>query len=209
MASFAGIDLTSSPKKPSAYALLDGELRISFRERLHTDRDIIAAVELDLPTTVAIDAPLSLPKGLCCLDEDCLCHPESGEKGRLCERELAKLGIGCFFTTKRSIIERMVHRAINLKNGLLARGYQVIEVYPYASKVRLWGRPAYKKTTNRGVEFLRAHLAMTVPDIERNGSKLTHDHCDAVIAAYTACLHYRGKVDLIGDPDEGQIFIPC
>jgi predicted nuclease with RNAse H fold len=206
---FAGIDLTSSPKKASAYALLAADLRIRSLRDLSADSEIIATAEHDRPKLIAIDAPVSLPLGLCCLNEDCHCHPVSDSKGRLCERKLASLGISSYFTTKRSIIKKMVYRAIDLKKKLTARGIQVIEVYPYASKVTMWGKPIPKKTSKEGLEYLKVHLTGIIPDLAQQRAKLGHDLCDAVMAAYTGYLYYLGKTESIGDPDEGQIYIPC
>lgn len=208
MRCFAGIDLTSSSKKPSAYALLKDDSTISYLRHLYTDAEIISEIERHKPTLAAIDAPLSLPEGLCCLNQGCQCKPISEVKGRLCERELARMGIPCYFTTKRSIIKEMVYRAIALKKELLACGCGVIEVYPYASKVRLWGKPIPKKTTPNGLRFLVEHLGIVIPDIIRYQAKLDHDLSDAVIAAYTAYLHHQRKTEAIGDPTEGLIYIP-
>jgi len=205
---FAGIDLTSSFKKASAYALLEADLRIGSLKSLSTDSEIIAAIERDRPTLVAIDAPLSLPRGLCCLNLDCLCQPASSGKGRLCERELARQRIPCYFTTKKSIIKEMVERAIKLNKELPTRGYEVIEIYPYASKIRLWGKRMPKKTSAEGLEYLKIHVTRIIPDLALHRAKLDHDLCDAVIAAYTAYLHYQGKTEPIGDPDEGLIYVP-
>jgi len=209
VSTFAGIDLTSSPKRASAYALLGADLRIRSLKSLSTDSEIIAAIGRDRPTLVAIDAPQSLPQGLCCLNEDCLCHPASNGKGRLCERELARQGIPCYFTTKKSIIKEMVERALNLKTEFSVRGYEVIEIYPYASKVRLWSKRIPNKTSAEGLEYLKVHLTGIIPDLAQHRAKLGHDLCDAVIAAYTAYLHFQGKTEPIGDPDEGLIYIPC
>ena len=108
---------------------------------------------------IAIDAPLSLPKGLCCLEDICSCQPISEVKGRNCERELAKLGIPCYFTTKKSIIKAMVYRGIRLKTELEAMGYKVIEVYPYASKLRLFGKPIPSKLNPDGLTFLKQRIS--------------------------------------------------
>ncbi len=108
MLRFTGIDLTSSPQRPSAFAVLAENLSIVALELPSTDSEIISAVQRFSPSLVAIDAPVGLPAGLCCLEESCSCHPVAKAKGRLCERELAKLGIPSYFTTKRSIIKNMV-----------------------------------------------------------------------------------------------------
>lgn len=207
--SFAGIDLTSSPKKPSAYALLGAGLKIRFLGSLRTNSELIEITERHRPILVAIDAPLSLPVGLCCMNEDCLCEASSKREGRLCERKLAKNGIPSYFTTKRSIIKKMVSRALDLKKDLVARGHDVIEIYPYASKVRLWKNERIpKRTTPEGLRFLKTQLANIMPDISKHKAKLNHDLCDAAIAAYTAYLHHQGNTDLIGDREEGLISIP-
>lgn len=207
-ADFLGIDLSSFPKKPSAYAGLDGQLRIACLGFLGSDAEIIGAVQGHRPQLGAIDAPLSLPQGLHCLEEDCPCQPASPETGRDCERKLQRLGIGCFFTTKRSIIKPMVYRAITLAEQLSRQGYKVLEVYPYASKVRLWGKVMPRKTTLRGLRFLRSHLVDLVPSLTPHIEMLNHDLCDAVVAAYTAFLHRQGKTEAIGYPKEGVIYIP-
>jgi len=160
------------------------------------------------PELVAIDAPLSLPKGLCCLEESCPCQPTAQGKGRSCERELAKQGIGLFRSTKKSIIKDMVYRGIRLKAELEIMDYEVIEVYPYASKVRLFGRDIPRKTTPAGLAFLKQHISHLLPDIVHYIDEFNHDMCDAAIAAYTAFLHYQGKTELCGEPEEGAIWLP-
>lgn len=205
-AEFVGIDLTSSSKKPSAYAALDAALGVIGLGFLGADSEVINAIDKIEPLIVAIDAPLSLPKGLCCLEETCPCREVLPSKGRACERELARLGIPCFFTTKKSIIKEMVYRAIALKQRLSR--YNVIEIYPYASKVRLFGKPIPSKLKPAGIEVLRALVTDLVPDLIPKAAGLNHDLCDAVIAAYSAYLYYQGMAEPVGDPGEGQIFIP-
>jgi len=204
---FIGIDLTSSPKKPSACVGLDKHLSLAFFGFLSTDNDLVALVSSQPSCLAAIDAPLTLPKGLCCLEESCSCQP-GRERGRECERELAKQGIPCYFTTKRSIIKNMVNRGIRLRKELEDRGYQVIEVYPYASKVRLWGKPIPAKSKPEGLAFLQAKLTSLVPCLASYVADLSHDLCDAAIAAYTAYLHYWKETEQIGNPADGAIYIP-
>lgn len=203
---FAGIDPTCSTKKASAYALLTEHLRVVRLESLWSDSDIIAAIERDRPVLTAIDAPLTLPLHLHCLDTDCPCGDPLAPKGRRCERDLASQNIGCFFTTKKSIIAGMVRRGLNLKKELAARNCAVIEVYPYATKRVLWGRNIPKKTTVKGRDFLRNHLSPLVSGL--GNETLSHDSYDAVLAAYTAYLHRCGATELVGDSREGKIIIP-
>lgn len=205
---FLGVDLTSVETKPSACLGLDRKLRLTYCGFLHKDSDIrefVSSYQFDL---VAIDAPLSLPRGLCCLEENCLCQPEAEGKSRQCERGLRKQGIRIFPTTKKTFIKLLIYRGIRLKAELEAIGCKVIEVYPYASKVCLWGRKIPKKTTPAGLAFLKQHISLQLPSIAPYLEGFNHDLCDAAIAAYTAFLHYQGKTELCGKAGEGTICLP-
>jgi len=206
---FVGIDLTSREEKPTACVALDEELHLEWFDFLLTDGQIIEAIESRHPSVVAIDAPLSLPQGLCCLEESCPCQPLSPSTGRGCERELSRRRIPSYYTTKRSIIKNMVYRAITLKGEITARGYQVIEVYPYATKVQLFGRHITKKVTPEGIAFLKERIAAILPHPIPCLVRFNHDLCDALLAAYTAYLYVKGGVEVIGDPEEGEICIPA
>lgn len=205
---FIGIDLTTSPKKKTACAVLDAELRLQDRVWLGGDEEIVALAKAYHPALIAIDAPLSLPLGLCCLEEICPCQAASPHKGRQCERELSALGIGCYYTTKRSIIKGMVYRGISLKAELERRGHTVIEIYPYASKVRLFGSLP-KKTTVAGRRALQESLQRLIPSVPSpQEDLLSHDSLDALLAAYTGFLHNCSETDALGDPSEGLLHIP-
>ncbi len=205
---FFGIDLTSTEAKASACLGLDKELRLTYSGFLHKDSDILNAVTGHRFELVAIDAPLSLPKGLCCLEANCSCQPSGRVKGRSCERELAQFGIPCYFTTKKSIIKAMVYRGIKLRTELEAMGYEVIEVYPYASKVRLFGKLIPAKSKPDGLAFLKQHISQLLPTISPYVDGFNHDLCDAAIAAHTAFLHSQGKTELCGEAEEGVICLP-
>ena len=203
-----GIDLTLEEVKPSACVGLDDTLELIYFGLLFRDRDIFSIGNFCLPQDIAIDAPLSLPLGLCCLEDSCSCLSLGEIKGRQCERELAKEGIPCYFTTKRSIIKKMVYRAIRLKEQFTQADHKVIEVYPYASKVRLFGKALPSKGTKNGLTFLRQKLGRTIPSFVKHLDELDADLCDAAIAAYTAFLYRRGKTEAVGNPEEGLIHIP-
>ena len=211
MLRFAGIDLTSSPRKNSAYALLTSDWRISHLISCCTDDEIVAVIQHDRPTLIGIDAPLSMPRGLglCCLQRaDCSCRPESEKKGRLCERELSREGIRSFFTTEKSIIKEMIVRAVELKKRLESSGFEVLEVYPYATKRRLWSDEKIpRKTTAAGLKFLHDRISQLITNLDDYG-RLNHDQYDSILAAHTVFLYFRDEAELVGDPDEGQIAIP-
>jgi len=208
MAGFLGIDLTSVETKPSACVGLDREFNLIYSDFPRQDSDILRVVSRHSFEPVAIDAPLSLPEGLCCLEESCSCQPKAEVKGRSCERELARRGIPCYFTTKKSIIKAMVYRGIRLKAELEAMGYEVIEVYPYASKVRLFGKFIPAKSKTAGLAFLKRRISGLLPNISAYVDGFNHHLCDATMAAYTAFLHWQGKTQLIGEAEEGAIWLP-
>jgi predicted nuclease with RNAse H fold len=208
---FLGIDLTSSEAKPSACVGLDGRSRLVYFGFAAKAEDIVALVDFYSPEVVAIDAPLSLPLGLCCLEATCSCEPESGRKARQCDYELRRLGIPCYPTSKKTFIKDLIYRGIALKTGIrrdAKQAGQVIEVYPFASKVRLFGQTVPRKTTRQGMSFHRARLAEILPDLEQYLDVFDHDLCDAAMAAHTGLLHGQGRAQALGDPQEGLIFIP-
>ena len=203
-----GIDLTSTPAKPSACLGLSGKLQLVYLGFVSEDSDIIAMANLCSPQVIAIDAPLSLPLGLCCLEESCSCQPKSGGKSRQCDRELRRRGIPCYPTSKETFIKRLIYRGMGLKNKLCQQGFQIIEIYPYASKVRLFGKAIPKKTAPQGVAFLKARLGDVLPSVKPYLGVFDHDLCDAAIAAYTAFLYQQNMVDALGNSEEGLIFVP-
>ncbi len=175
---------------------------------LGPDEDILSFVEEHQPHVVAIDAPLSLPLGLCCLEEGCPCCPLGEGQGRECERQLSRLGIGSYYTTKRSIIKEMVYRGLKVAKELSERGWPFVEVYPYGSKIRLFGRLP-RKTTRQGRAMLQGHLrrcGLQIPPPEEK--LLSHDILDALVAAYTGYLYARGETGALGDPQEGLLHLP-
>ena len=205
---YLGLDLTSSAKKATACALLSRDGSLSYLGFQRTDDDILALVDETRPDVVAIDAPLTLPEGLCCLENDHSCEPASELKGRQCERDIRALGVSLYVTTKKSFIKGMIYRGIGLAIGIRTRGVGVVEIYPYASKVMLLGKPLPKKTRRAGNEFFRSKLAELIPGVDTHPERINHDLCDAMFGAYTAYLESQGKAWLIGDEREGRILVP-
>jgi len=203
--SFVGIDLTAGAR-PTAVAALAEDLREQRIELLLTDGELLGFVEEAQATIVAVDAPLGLPAGQCCLEQECGCAPRGPGSGRECERALSRLGMGCYYTTKRSIIKAMVYRGIGLRRRLEARGCTVIEVYPYASKVRLFGARPPRKMGQAGRTFMADRLSSL---LTRDIPLMSHDEADALICAYTAYLYARGDTEALGDAAEGRLHIPA
>lgn len=208
---FFGIDLTSTEAKPSACLGLDSRSQLVYLGFLTKNRDMVALLGFYSPQVTAIDAPLSLPLGLCCLDEACPCQPRSSRKNRQCDRELRRQGIPCYPTTKKTFIKGLIYRGIELKTSIgheLKQASQVIEVYPFASKVRLFGATMPRKTTKQGISFLRDRLGNILPGLKPHLDMFDHDLCDAAVAAYTGLLYHQNRVEALGNSEEGLIFIP-
>jgi predicted nuclease with RNAse H fold len=158
---FFGIDLTSTEAKPSACLGLDGKSQLVYLGFLTENRDIVALLNFYSPQVIAIDAPLSLPLGLCCLGESCSCKPEFSRKNRQRDQELRQQGIPCYPTSKKTFIKELIYRGIELKTSIgreVKQAGQVVEVYPFASKVRLFGKTMPRKTTKQGIGFFRDKL---------------------------------------------------
>lgn len=208
---FFGIDLTSTGNKPSACLGLDANSQLVYLGFLAGNDDIIATLSFYSPRVIAIDAPLSLPLGLCCLEESCLCKPKSPHKNRQCDRELRKLGIPCYPTSKRSFVKGLIYRGIDLRKAIarsISQAGEVIEIYPFASKVRLFGKAMPRKSTKEGISSYKDKLHEILPVLRPYSGMLDHNLCDAALAAYTALLRYRNRTIALGNPQEGQIFIP-
>jgi predicted nuclease with RNAse H fold len=208
---FFGIDLTSTEAKPSACLGLDSKSQLVYLGFLTKNRDIVALVNFYSPQVIAIDAPLSLPLGLCCLEESCPCKPKYPRKNRQCDQQLRQQGIPCYPTSKKTFVKDLIYRGIELKTSIsreVKQAGQVIEVYPFASKVRLFGKTVPRKTTKQGMSFLRGKLGDILPGLKPYLDMFDHDLCDAAVAAYTALLYHQNRVEALGNNEEGLIFIP-
>jgi len=101
-----------------------------------------------------------------------------------------------------------VYRAIRLCARLSEGGGMVIEIYPHASKVRLFEQLPPKATVE-GRRALQAALIRLVPVLPATETVLLdHDLLDALVAAYTGYLYLQGQTIALGDRQEGLLHIP-
>ena len=207
--SVLGIDLRASHKKPSSVAILDPQAHLSELTHFYEDHELTELVDRVRPGLIAIGAPLNLPSGFCCLDQSCDCRfSVPDRKGRLLELELAKMGISCFYTNKGSIIRDLIYRGMSLSRDLRAAGHEVIEVYPHATKMLLFGDKVPPKNSAVSVSYMIDHLAPLVSGMEQHADDLDRNTCDAIINAYTGQLHAQAETAVLGDPDEGILVLP-
>ena len=207
--SVLGVDLRASRKKPSSIAILDPQSHLTELSSFYEDDELIKLVHDLQPDLVAIGAPLNLPSGFCCLDQTCDCRfSVPNRKGRLLELELAKMGISCFYTNKGSIIRELIYRGILLSQILRDAGHNVIEVYPHATKMLLFGDKVPPKNSSVSVSYIISHLTPLVSGMEEHADDLDRNSCDAIINAYTGQLHAQSDTDILGDPEEGILVLP-
>jgi predicted nuclease with RNAse H fold len=202
-----GLD-PSAGASPWAWALLD-DARALVGAGGVAGRGEAVALALHLrPALVAVDAPLSFPLGMDCLEPSCGCRPAVPAPGRACEREVVRRGLGLFFTTPRSIIKPMVYQGVLLRRSLEAHGVPVIEVYPAAMRRLLLGRRPPRKGAREGQRRLREALAPLVPHLERLPEALGHHGLDALLAALVGWMAGHGLAEALGWPEEGLLFLP-
>jgi predicted nuclease with RNAse H fold len=187
-----GIDLAGSEKRKTGICILNEKLKANcfcvFKQK-----EILNLIEKEKPDLIAIDAPLSLPKGRRSLKRKSKFH------FRKCDRELWKLGIK-FFPITLGPMRKLTERGMKLKK-ILEKKYKVIEVYPGATQ-DLLGIPRKQKglkNLKKGLERFKIKISKKSP----NGDEL-----DAITCAFTGFLYLKGKFKAIGDRGEGQIILP-
>ncbi len=191
-----GIDLAGSERRPTGICALEG--RRASVGVVHTDDEILKAVGEDTQV-VAIDAPLSLPRGRCCLRDDCSCAGQS--HFRICDLELRRMKIK-FFPITLGPMRQLTLRGLALKEKLENKGFRVFETYPGAAQ-DIWGIPRHKdpQGLKEGLKRFK---------VEGNWSRrgVTGDELDALTCALVAREHIRRNTIIIGDPEEGLMILP-
>ncbi|MDP8922814.1 MAG: DUF429 domain-containing protein [Chloroflexota bacterium] len=197
-----GIDLAGVEHRETGVAILDGD-RLVHLGSLDTDATILAlAATLPPDAAIAINAPLTLPLGRCCLDDACRCRHDPGTRSREIERELAR---GRIPTLATALIKVLARRGIRLADALRAAGRRPLEVYPFAT-LRLLGLPTGGKRSRAGRRVIHAALQPLVPGLDH--SDASEHQLDAVVCALTARLWQRGRTRTVGRSDEGLMVVP-
>ncbi len=192
-----GIDLAGVENRDSGVCLLDEELNAEVFS-LKSDDEIISLIMKTRPDVIAIDAPLSIPLGRCCLRDKCSCK----NKGHLreCDRALLKMKIK-FFPVTLGPMRKLTERGMRLKEIIEGKGFKVIEVYPGGAQDML-GIPRKKK----GIDELRKGLLkMGIKGISKVKS---HDELDAVTSALVGKMFFEDDYLALGNPEEGLIIMP-
>jgi len=167
--SYAGIDLAALPKNQTgACTLFNDEYQCL---TLRSDDEILTFIRDIKPAVVAIDAPLTLPRGRCCFDDSCC----GTRKIRECDRMLISRGYRVF-PPGFSFMKQLTLRGISLRKTLEPEGYRLIEVHPRTS-MRILG-------------------PISFGDAPHN----EHER-DACTAALVARLYHEGQYEELGDDE--------
>ena len=204
-----GVDLRASSNRPSTVVGLDQVSTIAFMNSFGDDDELAEIAQSHQPELIAIGAPLGLPSGLCCLETSCdCCFAQPQRKGRLLELELSRMGISCFFTSKGSIIRNLIYRGIALSARLRDLGFAVVEAYPHATKVILFGDKIPPQNSAASLAFMKERLSPLIGGLNPHLDDLDRNSCDAVLNAYTGLLHTQDGTDVLGTPEEGTLVLP-
>jgi predicted nuclease with RNAse H fold len=197
-----GIDLAGVERRETGIAIMrDG--RLTLLKSAGSDEEILLQVAAEGPdAAVSINAPLTIPRGRCCLDDDCPCRYDPGTRSRELERELLHMGVPILAT---GLIKVLARRGARLAAHLCDAGWTPLEVYPFAT-LRLLGLPTKGKRTRDGRRQIHDALRPVVPGLDRPDA--SEHQLDAVVCALTAHLWRQGRARTVGAPDEGLMVIP-
>jgi len=188
-----GVDLAGSTTRPTGLCLLREKKRC-VTSIVHRDDEIIDTAMRHQPRVIAVDAPLSMPRGRRSLDQPEPVH------FRECDLELRRRRIK-FFPITIGPMRALTRRGIALKQSLEGLGFKVIEVFPGGAQDVL-GLPRKQHSLPRLVRGLgRLGLRGLT-------ARVTGDEADAATCALTGLLYLSGDYATLGDADEGQIIMP-
>ena len=137
------------------------------------------------------------------------------------ERDLARAGIGLFWTTFGTIMgfdgaSRWIARSLRLFRDLpqVASHAKIIETHPHAAFTMLWracGRTDAlpKKTGRLGQDARIAMLKTFIAQLNEEELNRDHDRIDAACAALVAAFHLLGLNRAFGTAaNGGQVWVP-
>ena len=181
-----GIDLSGKPENPTGICFLD-VYNLHF-STLFENKDILNHINMKKPSLIVIDAPLSLPKGRCCLSKECSCSKKGGHF-REAEMEMRKYGrtLPLTFRGMRMLTERGIQIAERLKDE-----YIVLESHPRTVQKILGFSNLYEDLTNY----------FELPE------NISEHELDAALLIIAGVFYMRGEFMEFGDVDEGTIILP-
>ena len=185
-----GIDLAGKAENPTGiciwYLNKVNKVKINLLT-VYSDDEILESVNSFQPTIIVFDAPLSLPKGRCCLEKNCDCAV--GGHFRQSEREIRRYGPVLPLTFKG--MKMLTMRGIVLA-GILSDKYQLMETHPRTVQKIL------------GFENLKNGLEKY---LQITGNPSEHE-LDGILAALSGFFYVNDCFMELGDVNEGTIILP-
>ncbi|MGB9200020.1 DUF429 domain-containing protein [Methanobacterium sp.] len=180
-----GIDLAGKKENPSGVAILNGNNMKLFT--IYYDDEILDLINRLKPDVIVIDAPLSLPKGRCCLEKDCKCAV--GGHFRQAERDIRQYGRVLPLTFMG--MKMLTLRGVKLSNEI-KKQYMVLESHPH--------------TTLKILKFKDPYSGLN--QYFNISSEATEHELDGGILALTGLFYLKNCYNELGDPEEGTIVLP-
>ncbi len=180
-----GIDLAGKQENPSGLAILAGNKMKLFTS--YADNEIFDLIDELKPQVIVIDAPLSLPKGRCCLEKDCKCAV--GGHFRQAERDIRQYGRVLPLTFRG--MKMLTLRGIKLSTEL-KKEYEVLESHP--------------NTTSKILKFEDHYSGLN--QFFNISSEATEHELDAGILVLTGLFYLKNCYNELGDPGEGTMVLP-
>lgn len=210
-------------------AEIDNNLKIKLLKDFKVHEFIKYILNNDI-SIIAVDAPYGLNLGMM-NDEDFREKINHNIKGhynkKVSEYELSRRGINPFATPGdiNEVIgwKEWMKTGFDVYKELQKQGYSfinsskcnkgMVEVFPHACFTTLLEYIPNKKDTEQGLEqrinILTQIGFQNINGLLSNCNKHNKtDKLDALIAAYTAYLTFKGEVTFVGDIKEGQIVLP-
>lgn len=176
-----GVDLAA--KEKTGIAIISNRGLETFE--VSSDKRILdATVNADL---VVFDAPLSLPKGRCCLERRCECS----RFGHFRKADLEIRKYGRVLPLTFPYMKMLTYRGIRLKETLesLNPDSFIMETHPNTARKLI-------------------NLYELSPIFRIEWDELSPHEFDATIAAITGYFYFKGEYIVLGNPSEGVIILP-
>ncbi len=181
-----GIDLAGKSENPTGICFLDFN-KLTFSTIFEND-EILSYIHNVNPDLIVIDAPLSLPKGRCCLSNECICS-ENGGHFRAAEVEMRKYGrtLPLTFRGMRMLTKRGIMLADNLRTE-----YTVLESHP-RTIAKILG---FSNLVNDLMEYFK------LPE------NISEHELDALLLVVAGIFYMKKEFMEFGDAEEGTIILP-
>ncbi len=188
-----GVDLAGSSRRMTGICLLRG-MTVASYATVYTDNEILSFIRDVMPSLVAVDAPLGLPRGRISLEERSTFH------FRESDLELRRRGIR-FFPLTLGPMRMLTKRGMRLKKEIEKLGIPVIEIYPGAAQ-DIW------KINRKQGGLTRLRRGLEKIGLKGLAKDMNGDELDAVTGSLVGRLYLQGRAEVLGDVTEGAIIVP-